>query len=208
MTHTTQSNQVFTVGHSNHEIDAFVQLLQRNGVTAIADVRSSPYSRFSPQFNRDTLKSILERHRIAYVFMGEELGARRAEPECYDGPTARYDLIAKSPAFHRGLQRLKEGMSKYQVAMMCAEKDPITCHRMVLVAHALKQNGVTVLHIRENGEVESNDEAEERMLNAVGLPASDLFQSRDQLVEQAYERQGRKIAWSESEGNANGDQGP
>lgn len=205
---TTPTHQIYTVGHSNHEIEEFVQLLDRNGVSAIADVRSSPYSRFTPQFNRETLKTVLARHRIAYVFLGEELGARRSEPECYDGPTARYDLIAKTPAFRRGLERLKEGTEKYRVAMMCAEKDPITCHRMVLVAHALKQQGISVIHIREDGETETNEAAEERMLSAVGLPASDLFQSRDDLVEQAYTKQGRKIAWSESDGDATGEPKP
>lgn len=201
-THPPRQPGLYTVGHSTHEWPVFLDLLSYAGITAIADVRSSPYSRFNPQYNRDLLTHALKREGIAYVFLGDSLGARRSEVECYVGNQARYELIAKSPLFREGLDRVRKGVKEHRIALMCAEKDPITCHRMVLVTHALKREGIESQHIREDGTIESNDQAEDRLLDATGLPNSDLFQSRDDLVEQAYQRQGMKIAWSEPEENA------
>lgn len=188
---------LFTIGHSTHEWPAFAALLRQHGVTAIADVRSSPFSRFNPQFNRETLSQSLKDERIAYVFLGRELGARRSEPECYVGRQARYERIVRSPLFNEGLERLRVGLRTHRIAMLCAEKDPITCHRMVLVCKAMRDEPILIQHILEDGTLESNAEAEDRMLAATGVPESDLFRRRMDLIEDAYERQGRKIAWVE-----------
>src|SRR4051812_41051246 len=92
-------NTIFSVGHSDHNIQRFIDLLLHNGISAVADVRSMPYSRFNPQFNREQLKAALKAVRIRYVFLGDELGARRSEPECYVEGKARYELIARTPRF-------------------------------------------------------------------------------------------------------------
>ena len=125
---------LFTVGHSTHNIETFLSLLTINGVTAIADVRSSPYSRFSPQFTREALKQSLRLANVAYTFLGKELGARSDNPACYRGGKVQYDLLAQQPAFADGIARVNEGMARYTIALMCAEKDPIECHRALLVA--------------------------------------------------------------------------
>lgn len=104
---------LYTIGHSTHDADAFVKLLRDSGISAIADVRSSPYSKFTPQFNREPLSSVLRNHGIHYVFLGRELGARREERECYVGNQARYDLIAKSPLFREGLDRVASGAATH-----------------------------------------------------------------------------------------------
>jgi len=193
------NRRLYTIGHSNHSADAFVELLRRNGINAIADVRSSPYSKFSPQFNRETLSAVLRNHGVQYVFLGRELGARREERDCYVGNQARYDLIARSKLFREGLDRVLAGAASHTVALMCAEKDPVTCHRMVLVCRELRASGLDLWHALEDGSVESNTEAENRLLDELNLPRGDLFLPRDALVEEAYDLQARRIAWTERE---------
>lgn len=195
--HPDGQHVLFTIGHSTHEWAAFAALLREHGVTAIADVRSSPYSRFNPQFNRETLSQSLKREGFAYVFLGRELGARRSEPECYVDRQARYDRIAQSPLFKEGLERIRSGMRDHRIALLCAEKDPITCHRMVLVYKALREDPILLQHIMDDGTLESNSAAEERMLAATRVPDADLFRPREELIEEAYERQARRIAWVE-----------
>ncbi|MBO0698115.1 MAG: DUF488 domain-containing protein [Zavarzinella sp.] len=189
--------RLFTIGHSDHSAEVFLDLLRSHGVTALADVRSSPYSRRHPQFNREALAAELERAGVRYVFLGAELGARRAESECYEDGKARYPLIARSPLFVQGLERVRQGAEKYRVALLCAEKDPLTCHRAILVCRHLRDSMAPIQHIREDGRLESHGELESRLLAAAGLSEGDLFQSREELLEQAYDWQGERIAYEE-----------
>ena len=190
---------LFTVGHSDHELPELVALLQRHGVTAVADVRSHPYSRFHGQFNRETLAEALVRAGIEYVFLGRELGARRSERESYQGKQARYDLIARLPAFREGLERLRRGLATQRITLLCAEKDPIACHRTVLVCRHLRSEPIDIAHILADGSLETNEQAEMRLLKAVGLPSTHLFLDRSALVEEAYDLQAERIAYAESE---------
>jgi uncharacterized protein (DUF488 family) len=189
--------RLFTIGHSDHEAGAFLDLLRRHNIAALADVRSSPYSRRHPQFNREALAAHVGRAGIRYVFLGAELGARRTEPECYENGKARYPLIARSASFARGLERVREGAGAYRIALMCAEKDPLTCHRAILVCRHLRDTLSPIQHIREDGRLESHEELESRLLATAGLPEGDLFQSREELLEQAYDWQGDRIAYEE-----------
>jgi uncharacterized protein (DUF488 family) len=188
---------VFTIGHSNLEIGAFLSLLRRHGVEVVADVRSSPYSQYNPQFNRETLKRALEIGGIRYEFMGDELGARRTERECYVNGRVDYDRVAETASFKAGIQKVLDAAPVSRVALMCAEKDPIQCHRTVLIARRLAQLGARVRHILSDGSLEDQSSAEQRLLQAGGLPESDLFRSRDDLVAEAYSLQARRIAYSE-----------
>lgn len=190
---------LFTIGHSDHEMSEFVSLLARHGVNAIADVRSQPYSRFHGQFNRDTLAELLKRAGIQYVFLGRELGARRSERESYRGKQARYDLISQLPAFRDGLERLRRGLATHRIALLCAEKDPITCHRTVLVCRHLRSDPIIIQHILEDGSIETTEQVEARLIEAVGLPPTHLFKGRSELIEQAYDLQAERIAYTESE---------
>ena len=186
--------QLFTIGHSTLNLDAFIALLVENEVTAVADVRSSPYSRHSPQFNTDSLRLALFAHQIQYAFLGKELGARRSEPECYVDDVAKYELIASTDAFARGIHRLRSGLAAYRIALLCAEKDPLTCHRMILVCRYLRDD-VAIKHIIDPGECETQEQAEERLLKLVGLPDRDLFRSRGELLHESYSKQGYQIAY-------------
>ncbi len=190
--------ELFTIGHSSHEIGTFLDLLERHGITLLADVRSSPYSRFNPQFNQETLTAALQSRGIEYAFLGRELGARREERECYVGQQVRYDRVARLPVFQQGLDFLRQAAAQGRVALVCAEKDPLTCHRTILVCRNLRKDDIAISHILEDGTVETNAEAENRLLSLLNMPSVMLFQSKDELIEEAYDRQGERIAFVES----------
>lgn len=193
-----QKPRLLTVGHSDHAVDYFVQLLKGHEVTAIADVRSRPYSGFAPQFNRDAIAASLKSAGIKYVFLGAELGARRDERSVYRDGQAKYALIRLLPSFRAGLERISRGLAEQRIALMCSERDPITCHRTVLVCRSLRGT-VDTAHILADGSLETCAEAESRLLSLAGLAESNLFIDRDEMVERAYDKQAERIAFRETD---------
>ena len=187
---------VLTVGHSNHPLETFVALLQRHGVTTLADVRSAPYSRFNPQFNRKALEGSLETIGIEYVFLGRALGGRPDDPSCYEDGRVRYDRLARTPLFREGLEQVAEGAGRQRIALMCAEKEPLDCHRTILVGRSLVERGVTVAHILADGSLEPHDKTMDRLLATAGLPRGDLLQSREELIAEALAHRERRIAFT------------
>lgn len=192
-------SSIYTIGHSNLQIDHFVSLLRSNGITALADVRSHPYSRFSPQFSRDALKASLRGQGISYVFLGKELGARSSNPACYEHGHVQYARLANEPLFAEGIRRIIQGIKEHTVALMCAEKDPLDCHRALLVARKLFEDGTPIQHILSDGTTESHEEMESRLLDVCGLPEGDMFKPRKAFIEDAYKIQERKVAYYDNE---------
>ena len=190
-----EQNRVFTIGHSTHSIDAFVDLLRQHGVTALVDVRSAPFSRFNSQFNKDALESSVKAQGISYVFLGRELGARSNDAACYENGRVQYARLARTELFLGGIERILRGSREHQIALMCAEKEPLECHRTLLVARALAERGVMVQHILADGHLETHDAAMVRLLDVVGLPHEDLFRTTDQLIAEALARQEERIAY-------------
>lgn len=188
---------VFTVGHSTHSVENFLHLLRVNGITAIGDVRSSPYSRSNSQFNREFLKKSLKEAGIAYVFLGDELGARSNNPLVYQNGKAAYHLIAQTEAFKAGLERVRDGSKTFNIALMCAEKDPLNCHRTILVGRYLAQRGVRIKHILADGSIEEHDDAIGRLVAQLGLHQEDMFGSSDEFRNEAYAIQGERIAYED-----------
>lgn len=186
---------VFTIGHSIHTLPDFQALLRRHNVTAICDVRSMPFSRTNPQFNRENLKTSLSAVGMVYVFLGAELGARSTDPECYVDGRVQYDRLARTELFRKGIDRIRDGMREHRIALMCAEKDPLQCHRTILVARHLDEEGIAVEHIREDGRLESHDDALSRLLAMLKLSTDDMFRSRREVIEDAYRLQGGRIAY-------------
>jgi uncharacterized protein (DUF488 family) len=187
---------VYTIGHSTHSVEYFVELLKKAEITAIADVRSSPYSRRNPQFNREVLKNYLRRHGVAYAFLGTELGGRGgpwAEHDEYG--RIKYQSIADSALFHDGLRRIQARSSRMRLALTCAENDPLECHRGILISKVLESQGVQVTHIHGNGRLESHRAAEDRLLRLYDLHDPDLFRTEEQMLLEAYERQELRIAY-------------
>ena len=185
---------VFTIGHSTHALASFVGLLRRHGVDEVADVRSTPYSRFNPQFNRDSLANSLVAHGIGYVFLGRELGGRPDDPACYENGRVRYDRVAATPVFQRGLEQVIHDSAGQSVALLCAEKDPLECHRTLLVAQALNVRGVTVDHVRADGTLENHAAAMDRLLVMHGDPPQrELFGQHGDHIQRAITRQTERM---------------
>lgn len=198
---------IFTVGHSNTDVQTLLNLLKHHEVTAVADVRSQPYSRYLPHFSQPALKLALRDAAVHYVFLGRELGARSPDPACYVDGQARYDRIAATPLFAAGLARLQQGMARFRVALLCAEKDPLTCHRAILVCRQLRRPGLTIEHILADGRLESHQDLEQRLVQLHGLQQMTLFgpTSPADLVEEAYERQAARIAYTQTREEADED---
>lgn len=190
---------IYTIGHSTHSTDKFLRLLQGQEITAIADVRSSPFSRHNPQYNQDGLKNILRSIDINYVFLGNELGARSKDPTHYENGQVQYDRIAESDLFKRGLYRVERGAKNYRIALMCAEKEPLDCHRTILVARALVRKGHDVRHILSDGTAESHHETINRLVRNLSN-SLDLFMSTDEIESMAYRLREQEIAFVESTG--------
>lgn len=187
--------QILTVGHSTHSLDEFVSLLHRNDVTALADVRSMPFSRFMPHFNRRELQRELGESGINYAFLGRELGARSEDRSCYIDGRVQYRLLARTELFRVGIDRVLKGVATERIALMCAEKDPLDCHRTLLVARVLFEEGVDVAHILHDGQLESHEDAITRLMEKFGLMQASLFRSPDELVEEAISKQEHRIAY-------------
>lgn len=187
---------IFTLGHSDHPIDRFLHLLARHRVDAVADVRSAPVSRFSPQYNSAELADRLVAAGLYYVPMGKELGARRKERACYVDGKAGYDRISRLSVFQQGVARLRDGATRLRIALLCAERDPLTCHRAILVCRHLRDPQLSIVHIGYDGELESHDCLEDRLLRTVRVHGQDLITSREAAVEYAYDLQSERIAYS------------
>jgi uncharacterized protein (DUF488 family) len=191
---------IFTVGHSNHPIERFVELLTRQAIATVADVRSTPFSRFNPQFNRESLAATLEAAGIRYVFLGEELGARSRDPACYEDDRVSYAKLAASESFKRGLSRAVAESEDGRLALMCAEREPLDCHRTILVARELEQIDVPVTHILADGSLEPHERTIRRLIAAEKVETDDLFRTPAQIAAAAYDARAKKIAYLRSEG--------
>lgn len=191
-------NTVYTIGHSTHSIEHFLHLLNQHNIDVVADVRSAPYSRYNPQFNRGGLTASLHDHGIKYVYLGEELGARSSDPSCYVDGRVQYDALARTTMFKSGTERVRVGVERgYRLALMCAEKDPLDCHRTILVARNLEREGINVVHILSDGATETNKESTDRLVRQFKLHQTDLFLSEEELTEKAFKKQEEKIAYEE-----------
>lgn len=187
--------RIYTIGHSSHPIDEFLDLLELHGVQAVADVRSTPYSRKNPQYNKENLQGSLKEAGIEYVFLGRELGARSEDPDCYVEGKVSYERLARTELFQSGIRRVEEGSEKFSIALMCAEKEPLHCHRTILVARALEGREFDIVHILANGGLESHREAMGRLVKELALGGNDLFHGDSEQVELAYRRQEERISY-------------
>ncbi len=191
---------IFTIGHSTHPQEHFIELLQQHGITALCDVRSKPYSRMNPQFNREELEEALAALGIAYRYLGKELGGRSDDPACYEGGKVRYARLAETESFRRGLRRLVRGLNdRFRIVLMCAEKEPLECHRTILVARHLAALGLDVEHIHADGSLERHPAALSRLAHMLNLAEDNLFLSPEELLDDAYRRQEERIAYDLSD---------
>jgi len=194
---------IFTIGHSTHPIATFLSLLAQHGVASIADVRSAPFSRRNPQFSRTNLERSLRDAAISYHFYGKELGARSEDPACYESGKVQYERLARTQLFQDGLARLEQLAAERRTAILCAEKEPLECHRTILVSRHLSARGAAILHIHADARLEPHEHAINRLIRQLRLPSEDMFRTRDDVIAEAYRMQGQRIAYTRpSEQNA------
>ena len=191
---------LFTLGHSNLDFLQFVQLLKDQSVDLLMDVRSQPRSSRFPQFSQPGFDRMTEKAGIGYLFLGEELGGRPDDADAYrqDG-VVDYRTRRKSYAFRAGVERVWNELQRASCALLCAEEDPLECHRFLMICPELVRMGIQPLHIRKGSQIESQEDAENRLLSAHGfggVAASTLFpQSRTDALEEAYDLQAGKFAY-------------
>ncbi len=188
--------QVFTIGHSNHAPEAFLALLRRHCVDEVVDVRSSPSSRYTPQFNHDILDRALDEAGIGYAFLGGELGGRPMDRSCYDlDGRVNYDRLANTDSFDDGIKQIVRMADQGRVAVMCSEKEPLDCHRTLLIAKVLEERGLAVEHILASGSVEKHDATMNRLMDIFKLPHNgDMLRSRKEVIADALTRRAKKVA--------------
>lgn len=196
---------LISVGHSNHDWPAFVSLLRRVGVAVLADVRSSPYSRRYPHFNREPLAGALRDEGIPYVFLGDMLGGRPGQPSLYDDDgRVNYERVRQTEVFQCGLEQLTRAGKGHTVAFLCSEEDPLQCHRGLMIAPALSEHGFPPHHLRRDGSLETNEQMERRLFRETGIGAGlidGLFaatlteEDRRMLLAEAYRCQARRKAY-------------
>lgn len=194
---------VLTIGHSTWPYDHFLGLLRRYAVTAVADVRTAPCSRRFPQYNRDAIRDALRRDGIAYVFLGRELGGQPRDERLLCDGVADYEKMARLDDFENGLRRLMVGARHYRIAMMCAERDPIGCHRCLLIGRALAARGARVGHILPEGPIVTQAHIEQSLLALADGQTEDLFATPAEQLNDAYRRQARQVAAHSERRSAN-----
>lgn len=195
---------VYSIGYSKFEIPDFIDTLKRFKISAVADVRSVPFSKFKPDFNKDLLKSELNKYGIKYVFLGEFCGARIDDNSCYVEGKVDFSIVAKTKKFQEGLTRILQGSKEYNIAIMCAEKDPITCHRTILVSRELSKTGVEIKHIYPDNTTELHNDLEYRLMKMFGLHQLDItMRSQEERLNEAYIKQGDKISYESKEFSQN-----
>jgi len=197
---------LFTIGHSRHEIDYFTSLLKKHNINCLIDVRSHPYSRIAPQFNKESLANSLKANNIIYLHFEKEFGARQTSKSLIDLENkVDYSRVRETEEFKEGVKRVYDGLEKgYNIALMCSEANPFDCHRFVMIAYYFVREGVNVNHILKDGVIVDNNELEKELLKKYSkvLPSNDLFTNNvtDKLrMELAYRLRNRDIAFTAAE---------
>jgi len=183
---------LFTIGHSNHPIERFMALLAGAAITAVIDVRSRPFSRRYPWFSGKHLGEELARQGVAYVAMGDALGGRPRDPALFRDGVADYEAMAQRQEFCTAIDRVIAGMERFRICLMCAERDPLDCHRGLLIAPALADRGVRIGHILADGSIVAHRTVEERLVALAG--SEDLFGDQASPRD-AYRRRARAVAF-------------
>lgn len=194
---------IYTIGHSTNPIEYFIRILHMHKINCIIDVRSTPFSKYAHQYNREELKSTLNKCGIYYIYMGDELGARRKEKNLYSNEGfVDFDEVRKNAVFQKGIKRITEGIKKgYNIALMCTEKDPIACHRCILLGREFHEKGYNVCNITQGGKIQTQIMIEERLLelyfkdrNQITL-FSTVENNEKQLINDAYKLKNKEIGY-------------
>ncbi len=195
--------KIYTIGHSSHPIEVFLDLLKTFSVNCLIDVRSVAASSYNPQYNKEPLSNFLKASGIIYLHFADEFGARHIDPDLLDEEgKVNFELVRKSWNFNNGVERLWQGLDKgYTIALMCSESDPFDCHRFSMVSIALEKDGFEVKHILKDKTIKTNAQLESQLLKKYEkkIPQPDMFQpniSLDDQLKAAYRLRNKEIAYS------------
>lgn len=189
------SFEVFSIGHSNVTADRFITLLRSAKVNAIADVRSTPFSRFCPWFSSKNLASRLHAEHILYLPYGDTLGGRPRDLGLYTDGVADYEAMAQRREFQSGIERVMQEATRARVCLMCAEREPLDCHRCLLLARVLAERGLVIGHILHDGTIEPHVATEERLLADSGGECDLFVAGQKERLAAAYRRRARAVAF-------------
>jgi uncharacterized protein (DUF488 family) len=194
---------IYTIGHSTHQIDFFLELLNKYSVNCIIDVRSVAASSYNPQYNKEPLSNFLKKNNITYLHFSEEFGARHSDPDLLDEEgKVDFEKVRKSYSFKNGIERIWQGLEKnFVISLMCSESEPFDCHRFSMVSIALEKEGFDVKHILKDKSIKSNAQLENLLLKKYDkkLPKPDMFTPNVSLEDQlqvAYKLRNKEIAYS------------
>lgn len=196
------SKDIYTIGHSNQTIESFLEELSSFGINCIVDVRSMPYSKYTPHFNAESLSAVLKKHHIAYLPFGPEFGARRYDA-IGDNNQVNFEMAVQTEAFAKGVHRLQNGLEKgFRIALMCSEANPLECHRFSLVSRFFFEHGYNVHHILKAGEMTGHKELQEQMIadyiRKGKLPEVDLMfgeYTEEDQIRDAYRLKNAEIGY-------------
>lgn len=185
---------LLSIGHSNDSVEIFIERLKIHHIQAIADVRSQPYSRYASWFNREDISAALKKNNIAYVFLGDALGARCTDPHCIRDGKIDFTKVAKRKEFQSGITRIKQGLLKFNIALMCSEKDPTTCHRTILIAREFIKNNIDIQHIFPDDTIKQHSKLMQNIAYENNYD-NDLFMSEEDKINQSYKLQAGKMGY-------------
>jgi uncharacterized protein (DUF488 family) len=198
---------IYTIGHSSHDNIYFLQLLEKFNINCIVDIRSVPFSKYVPHFNKNVIKKFLNFHNLHYVYMADEFGAIRQDTNLFHPKGyLDFEIVKHTKSFRNGIDRLNAGISKgYIISLMCTEKDPLDCHRSIMIAPELTKDNFLVNHILPDGNIETQQELEDRLLKLY-FPThiqQDLFSTienndKKDLLEKAYRLRNSDIGHREN----------
>ena len=186
---------IFTIGHSNHDISDFINLLLANQIELVIDVRSAPYSKLYPHFNRNPLEVSLTKNSIKYTFLGDSVGGRSNNIKDYSKGRVMYKKIAEKKEYISSINTMIQNSSKYKIVLMCSEKEPLECHRTLLISRSIETHMVKILHIHRDGQIESQGEAIQRLLKIWKLDSPNLFGEDAERIDEAFTKQESKYAY-------------
>lgn len=172
---------LYTLGHSSHSAEWFVELLGLHAIEVLVDTRSAPYSRYSPQFDREALRVAVAGAGVRYLWLGDVVGGRPKDEACYDGEgRVLYGRVAEQREFQEALARIERGADEFRVALLCSEEDPAHCHRRLLVSRVLMTRGADVLHVRGDGTVDTEADVARKSGKLLVEPQAALFGDMDE----------------------------
>lgn len=190
--------QLYTVGHSVYEPKDFISLLENSEINTIVDIRSTPYSRYASQYNKESLQHLLKEINMHYIFMGDLLGARYEDKNLlFNDGKVNFKAVQSTKLFQDGITRLDKGIDKgYNISLMCSEKEAFDCHRFSLVSEFLTKIGINVNHIYPN-KILSQEELEKQLMEKYDKKIDYLRVTTDKTpIGQAYELRNRDIAYN------------